>query len=446
MALSEQQFNLLKQRLQERKNIEERTPEVSGERPDRTGLFRGVGKQLLETVRGASALGERGVRVLGRVATPKALEEPLGFAKREEVAAERLIPEEAITPIGPQEKIGKFVGSIAEFLVPGSAALKIERAVSGATKLQKVPKLAKTLGLAGRSGAEAGIITGISAINEGEINKELTTPAIVGAVFPVAGRAVTAAKGFLKPVGEKIQFSVIKPQQRDIADGFKIENVNKFKVGGTLEETVAKTHSKINQLVTKLDSKLEGAKETVNLNSVLESTIKRLTTGKARQFGDIGATNRIINKLEEEVKEVAGRNGIVNLVDATNIKRGAGTKGAWSFGNPDPDASATERVYTTFYNDIRKAIEKAAPVGIREINKDISSLIPISNAALRRLPIEQRNNVLSLTDSIGLFSSVFDPRALVLLGASKLSRSGRFGQFLVDLAEKRIKPERLFGE
>lgn len=71
-----------------------------------------------------------------------------------------------------------------------------------------------------------------------------------------------------------------------------------------------------------------------------------------------------------------------------------------------------------------------------ELNKQISELIPISNASLRRLPIEQRNNVISLTDSIGLYGAMFDPKALVLIGANRLSKSGKFGNFLVNVSER----------
>lgn len=97
------------------------------------------------------------------------------------------------------------------------------------------------------------------------------------------------------------------------------------------------------------------------------------------------------------------------------------------------------------------AIEKNAPEGVKELNKQMSDLIPISNAALRRLPVEQRNNMISLTDSIGLFSAIFDPRSLALLGANRLAKSGKFGNFLMNVAESVKKPsatsvgKRIFG-
>ena len=81
-------------------------------------------------------------------------------------------------------------------------------------------------------------------------------------------------------------------------------------------------------------------------------------------------------------------------------------------------------------------INKTAPSRVKGINKEMSELIPISNAVIRRIPIEARNQALSLTDQMGLYASVFDPRALALIGANRLSKSGKFGQFLVNVSEK----------
>jgi len=121
------------------------------------------------------------------------------------------------------------------------------------------------------------------------------------------------------------------------------------------------------------------------------------------------------------------------------IKRGAGTKGAWAFGQIDRDIAALEEVYTKFYLFLREEIIKSAGKQGGEfasLSREISELIPIANAALRRLPVEQRNNIISLTDSVGLFAAIFDPRALALIGANALSRSGQFGAFLVKVGER----------
>ena len=97
---------------------------------------------------------------------------------------------------------------------------------------------------------------------------------------------------------------------------------------------------------------------------------------------------------------------------------------------PEADASAIEKVYTEFYNVLKNQIEKSAPEGVKDINKQLSEIISIQNAALRRLPVEQRNNLFSLTDSMGLMSALIDPKALLLLGATRAARSGRVGNAL----------------
>jgi hypothetical protein len=384
----------------------------------------GVIKGGVSTLTGLSSLGERGIKAVGRLLTPKSLEKSFGFEKTEQTSAEKMIPERLRTPYGTAEKIGFGAEQIAEFLIPSS----------------KVAKLEKGMRLLPKALTEGVIVGGQSAIQSGKVDNKTITSAIVGAMFPVGGKLLSKGKGALKPVGEKIQTTVIRPSTRDIKDGFNIANVKKYNVGGSLSDTAIKTHTKINELSQKLAEKLSNSNAAVNLNKVYQETIRDiLGTSKSKQFGDIGATKRVIDALKSEIEEVAGKNGLVDLVEATNIKRGAGTKGAWSFGRLEPDSSAIEKVYSKFYSKLKTAIEKAVPDGeIAEINKQISELIPISNAVLRRLPIEQRNNVIGLTDSIGLFSAIFDPRALALIGANRLSKSGRFGNFLVNLAESKI--------
>jgi hypothetical protein len=75
----------------------------------------------------------------------------------------------------------------------------------------------------------------------------------------------------------------------------------------------------------------------------------------------------VLKNLQSEIKQVAGKDGKVDLVEATNIKRGAGSKGAWAYNRPEADASAIEKVYTEFYNVLKNHIEKSAPAGVKAI-------------------------------------------------------------------------------
>jgi hypothetical protein len=349
-----------------------------------------------------------------------------------------------LKPSNDAQKLGFNAEQIAEFLIPSTkasklvgASAKIGEAASSIKLLSGSNKLKSAANIAAKALTEASLVGGQSAMQKGTIDKNVALNGIVAGMFPIVGAGLSAAKrSILKPVGEKIQNTVIRPNGKDLSDGFDIKNVTKYGVGGSLKDTVAKTHAKMNELVSQLDEKLKGDLSNVNLEQVYQNTISQLSSGKMKNFGDTQAIARAVQSLKEEISNVS-ENGLVNLVDATNIKRGAGTKGAWAYNRPEPDSSAIETTYTAFYNQLKNAIEQAAPAGVKEINKKISELIPISNASLRRLPVEQRNNIIGLTDSIGLFSAMFDPKALALIGANKLSKSGKFGQFLVNVANKK---------
>lgn len=395
-------------------------------------LFKGAAKGAGSTLFGIAKLGEKAVNYFGG---------DIDLGEKPEF----------LQPKTTAEKIGYGAEQIAEFLIPSS---KIAKAQEFATAGIKGAGILSKLGRTGlKAGIEAAASGGVAAAQAGEFGENAKTAAIVGGVFSLFGSALGGAKELGKPLGEKIQTTVIRPQQADIKDGFNIENVTKYKVGGSLEEMVTKVHVKLNNLAKNLATILKGSRAKVDMNSVIVATKAELVKDKAITFGSNRAIKNQLQGLRREVREVLGAKSdkIVDLFTATQIKRGAGTKGAWSFGRLEPEADAVEKVYTTFYRVLKTGIEKAskkAGMKIHNINKQISDLIPISNAALRRLPIEQRNNVISLTDGIGLFASMFDPKALAILGASKLSRSGRFGQFLINLSQKKITSgvgKRVFG-
>ncbi len=70
------------------------------------------------------------------------------------------------------------------------------------------------------------------------------------------------------------------------------------------------------------------------------------------------------------------------------------------------------------------------------VNKAISELIPIEQAYIRRIPIDQRRQFLNLTDIIGLTAGAFDPRTLTVPFVQRLMRSGTLARYLMDAARK----------
>lgn len=283
--------------------------------------------------------------------------------------------------------------------------------------------------------------------NKRDVGTNVKLAAGIGATIPLAGAAISKGKQLLQKSGEKIQYSVIKPSAADIRDGFDIKNVKKYNLGGSLGETAHKTQDKLDDLTKQLQERVNRTDVAVDLNDVYEKTIKDLIGNKSKNFGNINSTKRVLTNLQGEIEEVS-TNGLVDLAESQAIKQAAGLKGSWVYGSADPDASAVEKVYTAFYRQLKEEIEKKAPAGVQEINKQISELIPIMNATIRRIPVAERNAVLSLTDVINLGVTAVHPSGAALLAINKLSKSGRVGNLLSKL--EAIKPatnigKRIFG-
>lgn len=403
------------------------------------GVAQGVGS----TLKGAGTLVQKGLDATVNKVLPAGAQ--LGsdiYRKGTELEKKAT---EILTPQSTAQSVGFGTEKLAEFLIPSTSIVKAQKVATGLVKgTGKVAGLVRTGVKAGTEALSSGAI---STVQQGGIDDQVKTNSIVAGLFSLGGSGVSKVLGgTASKIGQKIQQTVIKPNASDFSDGFKIETLKKYNLGGSLEETLAKTNGKMNELSKQLNEKLGKSTTAINLNEIYDNTIKKLGTDKAKNFGNIQGTERVLQSLKGEIVEVAGNNGLVSIPEAQLVKRGAGTKGSWSFGNPDPDARASEKVYNAFYNELKTAIEKNSPEGVREINKQLSELIPINNAVLRRLPVDQRNAVLGITDNLALYGSLFDPKALALLGANRLAKSGKFGSFLVNVADSIKKPTSAVGQ
>jgi len=157
------------------------------------GVAVGAGKGIFSTLTGASSLGERFLRGTTKALLPKSLESKFGVeGEMEKTSAERIIPEELRTAKGGAEKLGFGAEQMAEFFIPGTSALKAERAiVRGVSEAGKLRKLA---GFGARIATEASIVGGQAAIQEGKVGTEAKTGAVIGAIFPVLGQSFRLAK------------------------------------------------------------------------------------------------------------------------------------------------------------------------------------------------------------------------------------------------------------
>lgn len=415
----------------------------------------GFSKGVADTVSNASVLGQK---ALNKVTDP--LVDLVSEGDNQAVG----LPESVTEASNPTQQTGKTIEKIAEFFVPTGAVVKAgqgaNKAIKGLDLAAKFGKrgefLESVLNVSARSGIEAGTTGGVTAIQEGG-TENVKRNALFGAGVPVIGKILSKGKQLYGKIatsaGEKIQMSVIKPSVVDIRDGFKIENLEKYDLGGSLSQSFTKVNQKMNELSQELKSIITDSDAKVDLVNVYSRTLDELGGKTAESFGQNKNLSNVVGKLLDEIAIVAD-DGVVDLSTAQAVKRAAGTQGSWVFGVVDPEARAVETVYSKFYSVLKEEIEKASgqSEAIKIINKQLSDLIPINNAIVRRIPVAERNNAIGLTDALGLFATVADPKIAAVVVVNKASKSGRVGKALVKSGKKAINKtsktsvgKRIFG-
>jgi hypothetical protein len=341
-----------------------------------------------------------------------------------------------------RERLGQVPkGTTSQYDLSAPSPLQVAGDVAkGAASVAgaRLPVASSILGKAGQFGALGGVSGGASGIAEGKSLGEsagqaargAAVGALVGLTFGVVEKGIKAGTSGVGKVGTKIQQGVIRPSQTDFKDGFKMETIQKYNLGGSLQDTLNKTDRQLDDLAGELNKKLAQNNTSINMNKVYENTTKRLFGDKFAGFGSNTQLSSAAEKLQNEILYSSGPNGLVSIPEAQIIKRASGHYGAWQYGFTDPEAKASERVYNTFYNELKTEIERASPTGVKEINKRMSELIPIVNAVIRRIPVAERNRGLSLTDIVTLVGATIDPRALAITGINAAQKSGRFGNLL----------------
>lgn len=425
-----------------------------------------------------------------------AVKEKLGLAPKGSTAAYNLSAPSPLQAVGDVAKGAAMVGGF-EAPVPATIAGNIG--------------LGAGLSAVGGAG-QAATQTSNSAIPTGQDLGQTAKGGLIGGVVGGAISGATSLLGhLLESTGNKIQMSAIKPSQADIKDGFSMDTIKKYDLGGSLSDVYNKTQAKMDELSQQLSEKLSqssapasdlgqsflnntkmqlesegntalanqigkidpsqitshadivdavknipGAAENqtvqnwintskqlfdfnaekatpVDLNQVLKNTQNMLDTNNLKSFGSNTSVSSAVDQLKNEISNISD-DGKLSLVDAQTVKQAAGRMGAWQYGMNDPASTARETVYNAFYNQLKTAIENNSPEGVQRINKQLSELIPVNNAVIRRIPIAARNNALSLGDLITASASILNPKALVGLGASYAQNSGTIGNLLSKLA------------
>lgn len=350
---------------------------------------------------------------------------------------------ETLKPKTTAEKIGYTGEKIGEFFIPGGM---VKQATQGTGILGRA--LGQGISAGGVKLAQTGAGTGERKETYESLREALKTGAIAGVVSAGTELLAKGISAGLEKLGSKIQFASIKPSQADVRDGFKVENIKKYNVGGTLNESLVKTNDRLNEYRNQLQSILKESDAKVDLNKVIREVDDVLASSQTKNFGSNKEIMNAFSNVYDDLVGITGGKSKVDLLTAQDLKIGAGTQGAWQFGKFDPDSKAKEYVYNIFYNKIKTAIENSAGKGnVKEINKAMSELIPIKNALVRRIPVASRNNPIGLLDGIALVQTLSsgNPGALAFIAAKGITGSAKAGTIMRDIAPAIGKSEQAGG-
>lgn len=338
-------------------------------------------------------------------------------------------------PINPQatntaQQVGKTGGEIAQFFVPAGAVTK-------ATNALKTGK--GVLGALVRAGAEGAASAGVHTLQTGSTEGAVDFGVMAGAGGLAASMATRLAAKPITWLGERIERALLKPGAA--AEGFTpselVRRVYAQGVGGTLGQTYDKTAEKITQKVAQLQNVLKSSAslggQGVRLNQVARDTMDAFQGNPQAQK----AVERIFEHVEFGMNShglVPPKSGaaVMSLSDANVAKQAVGDLGAWMHnmqGATVSDAGETmvlQNVANKFYDNLKNAIEANAVGPVKAINKDLSDLMAIRQAVIRRIPVAERANIISLGDKVSLSA-----HALGLGIVSRLLQSGRVANALV---------------
>lgn len=243
--------------------------------------------------------------------------------------------QEALTPQTTGEKIGYTGEKIGEFVLGAKATAPTgAKLATSATKLAQAKQLGtlgtKALEIGARSLPEAIATGAISLAQDKDRNiKDAFKNAAIDFGTNAALQGTTEALKFLLPKwGTKIQTAAIKPSKASIKQGFKIENLNKYDLGGSLPETMQKTSAKLNSLEAQLQKALTNADETVDLNKALGELGDRLESKGFKAFGKKKQYKNTVQSIYDELVDITGGKSKLSLTEANQLKRGVGAQGA----------------------------------------------------------------------------------------------------------------------
>lgn len=377
----------------------------------------GVGKSFTGAAKGMASLGEN----IGDAISTKVFGDKTLAPKFSES-----IPKNLYEPTNTAQKVGKFVGDVAQFAVPGGAVTKGTQTVLKTGLLaDKATKLQKGIGLAGQGLAEGLTAGSVSAVQKGEFDKESRDVAILSAIFPAAGKLATGMK---VKIGEKaaprIINSLIKPLKKDMAYGKNPGMaVAKEKIlASSLDDLEAKVGERLTKRLSEYEQKLAQSKKTFDiqnvvkpLDDVIDKAVRQNNQAAVNRLQEVkqALTTNLLKSTDDTGKIIITPGMPKNLsnLTATEIREFKQAVGELTkFTGNMSDDELINKALKQVYGQADEILNKAVPES-KGLSSRIADLISAKTATKYRNELMERQNLLQFTPKViggaGIAMSIF---------------------------------------
>lgn len=351
----------------------------------------GPAKSVMSTIKGTAELGEKGLSAFWRTLLPKGAEKAMGMRQPEEqTGAEKIIPKNLVEGSTPTEKTSKVISDVAQFFIPGLGATKAPAAITGATKIEK------GITFATKMIKEATQMAGLTAAQEGEVNKDT---ALAAASVPATGILGKVIGTPLKKMGDYIFKTTIPttPLQsgKDIFKRLGIgEAVSQTGISFTKKSLANKIMKLKNTIESGIDPVIAKIEQTASGKALsmenIASSVKNDILANKNLYKKLGVTpieiekvNTIIDETLEAYKKLYGK----SQLDASDIQKLKVDLGGGLEKELDKAVGATMKAKPFTEIQLRGKLQdilaKASPE-LDSINKKLAPLLEASKRLAKK--------------------------------------------------------------
>lgn len=227
---------------------------------------------------------------------------------------------------------------------------------------------------------------------------------IVSGIAPKLG--LSAAESLEKGAA-RIQGTKVKINSPEFKKGAQNEMYTKYEVFGDAPKVQKQWQQKIddtyNQVKERIQNVPDSPENYATIDDIFSAAEKSAETyGKSRTA--IQSIKNSLANLKTKFEE-AYPDGKISLIDAQTEKQVAGKTGDWLARageiSGNPDASVNSQAHNALYDALKTNVENKGAPGIKELNKQLSEMIPMERAAAKQVLVSNRKNLIPLDAFIG---------------------------------------------